>query len=106
MEYKLSTINKNDIISYLSSIGIEWDGTQTPLTFDKGTFVYIGQIIDTFDYIKDTNGNNIGIENIKFIPGFHFDLLTEDGLIFPSTITRVYPSNPRHTFGEYIKPIE
>lgn len=108
--YKLSVNTKDEIIDFLNDVfQYNWNGTQTPITIDNSTFVYLGQIINTHDI--DENGLPI---NITYLDGYHFDLLSdkdiffveqkdENGnvlpLVFYSNIVQHNPTNPKHLFS-------
>lgn len=91
--YKLSTSTKQEIIDFLLLNGIEWDGYSTPLTFNNITFVYIGDIISSYEINSDGY-----MSNIIYMDGKHFDILTDIELEIPSNIIEHNPLNHIHTF--------
>jgi len=93
MEYKFSTSTNQEIIDLLSTFNIEWDGSSTPISSNNLTFVYIGQIIQSFEL--DEIGNII---NQVYSDGLHFDILTDVVFNIPSNIIQHYPINPKHRF--------
>lgn len=93
MEYKFKATTQEEIYNFLNKNEIQWDGIKTPLSFIDGTFVFLGQVI-------------ISYEPLAYLDDLHFDILTDRELILTDGIVRMYPHNPKHTFGEYVKPIE
>jgi hypothetical protein len=92
--YKLSAPTEEQIKSFLAELTEheQWEQYASNLSIGIHNTYYIGRIVDVPAETED--------DEPTYLDGFHADVHASTELTLPDYITRHFPDNPVHGFGQ------